>query len=227
MSKVGEIEKQNLESIRKVRAFAILAKGDTPRAIGNETFVVPSQSDNEKRYTVTHNGKWVCSCPDYEKIGLHCKHIQSVQLFLKIREKSDVLELKPEMETNEIRCDRCNSINVIKRGVRKTKCGLRQRYECTECHRRFTHDPIKYRKANSKIIALTMDLYYKGLSLRKIADTLFQFYGLKLHHDTIRVWINTFMDKIKEFVDGFEPLVGNKWLIDEQKVKADGEWLWS
>ena len=52
---IGEVEKQNLENLRKIRAYSILAKGDMPKMIGEETFIVPSQSDSEKRYTVTHN----------------------------------------------------------------------------------------------------------------------------------------------------------------------------
>ena len=204
-----------------------MAKGDTPKIIGKETFIVPSQSDREKRYTVTHNGEWRCNCPDFQKTGLMCKHIQSVQIFLKLREKEDILEIKTELETNEIRCDRCNSINVIKRGKRKTKVGIRQRYECKECGRRFTPEPIKHRKANTKLIALTMDLYFKGLSLRKIADTIYQFYGIRVHHETIRTWINVYMAKINEYVNNLEPNVGEIWHIDEQKIKAENDWFYS
>jgi len=138
---LGSVEKQNLESIRKVRAFSLLAKGDTPRFIGKETFIVPSQSDKEKRYTVTHNGEWECSCPDYQKRKLHCKHIQSVQIFQKLKDNTDLLEIETELDTHRIRCDRCNSYHVIKRGKRKTKHNIRQRYECKECKRRFTIEP--------------------------------------------------------------------------------------
>jgi len=123
--------------------------------IGEETFIVPSQSDSEKRFTVTHNGSWKCNCPDFQKTGLMCKHIQSVQVFLNLRDNADILDLKNEA-SNEIRC---GSANVIKRGVRKTKHGFRQRYERKECGRRFTHEPIKHRKATTKFIALMMDLH--------------------------------------------------------------------
>lgn len=91
-------------------------------------------------------------------------------------------------KTNKkIRCDRCNSINVIKRGKRKTKIGISQRYECKECGRRFTHELIKHRKA--KIIAFAMDLHFKGLSTRKIGDKI------KVHHTTIIRWIRKINEK--------------------------------
>ena len=89
---IGEVEKQNLENLRKIRAYSILAKGDMPKMIGEETFIVPSQSDSERRYTVTHNGSWKCNCPDFQKTGLMCKHIQSVQMFLKLRDNADILD---------------------------------------------------------------------------------------------------------------------------------------
>ena len=230
MYRIGEVERKNLENLRKVRAFAILAKGDMPKVAGKEIFIVPSQSDKEKRYTVSHNGRWECTCPDFQKTGLHCKHIQAVQMWLKLRENidADILELKDEMDAKIIRCDRCGSRNVIKRGKRKTKHGVRQRYECKECGRRFTPEPIKQKKANTKLIALCMDLYFKGLSLRKIADTIYQFYGIKLHHNTVRRWINTVMSKIKEYVDKKEPkLLGDIWHVDEQMIKTKkDEWVW-
>ena len=225
---LGTVEKQNLENLRKMRAFAIIAKGDMPKVIGKETFVVPSQSDSERRYTVSHNGSWECSCPDHQETGLMCKHIQSVQMFLKLREKADIIDLQTEIENDdEIRCDQCNSLNIIKRGQRKTKGGVRQRYECKECGRRFVPEPVKHRKVTAKVIALCMDLYFKGLSTRKIADTLVQFQGMNVSHVTVSRWINTFMAKINQYVNSFEPNVGDTWHVDEQKVKADGEWYYS
>jgi len=226
MNRIGEVEKQNLENLRKIRAYSILAKGDMPKMIGEETFIVPSQSDSEKRYTVTHNGSWKCNCPDFQKTGLMCKHIQSVQMFLKLKDNADILELKNEV-SNEIRCDRCNSNRIVKKGFRKTKQGMRQTYICKECGYRFTPEPIKHRKGETKIIALTMDLYFKGLSTRKISDTLYQFHKIKVNHVTVSRWINTFMAKIREHTDKLEPNVGDVWHIDEQKIKANGEWFYS
>ena len=64
--------------------------------------------------------------------------------------------------------------------------------------------------------------------MRKIADTIYQFYGIKLHHNTVRRWINTVMGKIKEYVDKKEPkLLGDVWHVDEQMIKTKkDEWVW-
>ena len=123
---IGKAERKNLENLRKVRAFAILAKGDMPKVAGKEIFIVPSQHDKEKRYTVSHNGEWECTCPDFQKTGLYCKHIQAVQMWLKMRENidADILELKDELDAKIIRCDKCGSRHVIKRGKGKQSMKL-------------------------------------------------------------------------------------------------------
>ena len=72
-----------------------------------------------------------------------------------------------------------------------------------------------------------MDLYFKGLSTRKVGDTIYQFYKIKVDHATIIRWINTYMGKINEHVNELEPDVGEIWHSDEQKIKVNGEWFYS
>jgi transposase-like protein len=132
-----------------------------------------------------------------------------------------------KLSDKTVECIYCQSTDVIKAGKRKTKCGYRQRYQCKNCNRKFTDDPIKGYKADAKLICLSMDLYFKGLSYRKISDTLFQFYNLEVHHETVRRWINKFMKAIRKYVERFEPQLSGHWLIDEQMVKCKDGWLWS
>lgn len=142
--------------------------------------------------------------------------------------KETIKDADNKVSDNIIECVYCQSNNVIKIGKRKTKCGDRQRYQCKNCYRKFVNEPIKGYKANAKLITLSMDLYFKGLSYRKISDTLFQFYGLEVHFETVRRWINKFMKAINKYVATLEPKLSGTWLIDEQKVKSkrDG-WVWS
>lgn len=72
-----------------------------------------------------------------------------------------------------------------------------------------------------------MDLYFKGLSLRDISDTLYQFYGVKIHFDTIRRWIQKFTKIMNDYADKFRPKTSGKLQVDEQKVKSKGKWVWS
>lgn len=80
---------------------------------------------------------------------------------------------------------------------------------------------------NPKIITLAFDLYFKGLSLRKIRDTLNQFFGVKIHHETIRRWLEKFSISMDNYVKQFKPKVSDVWHADEQMVKVKGKWMWS
>ena len=125
-------------------------------------------------------------------------------------------------------CRYCGAQEIIKAGKRKTKCGSRQRYKCKNCHRKFVSDPIKGYKATSKFIILSMVLYFEGLSYRSIKNTFAMVFGLEVHHETIRRWINKFMKAINRYIETLEPHLSNKWHIDEQKIKTKKNgWLWS
>jgi len=226
-----DLDKKEAENRRKIRAYSILAKGDTPKILKSKTYQIPSQSNPEKKYTVTHYKLWECDCPDYKERHLKCKHIQAVELWIKLKDRieNDTIELEDELTktTQEIHCENCGSTNIIKNGNRKTTDGIRQRYKCTNCNHRFTWDIIKHRKVSGKMVALTKDLYFKGLSYRKIANTIYQFYDIKIHHETVRRWINTFMEKMNNYVSNMKLEHSDIWVVDEQKVKTKkDQWVW-
>ena len=81
VSRMEGNNKVKAEKIRKMRAFAIISKGDMPKVKGKDIWVIPSQSNPDKTYTVTHNGKWSCDCPDHMETGYLCKHIQSIKIW--------------------------------------------------------------------------------------------------------------------------------------------------
>lgn len=78
------------------------------------------------------------------------------------------------------------------------------------------------------MITFIMDLYYKGLSLRDIKDSVKQFFSVELHHETIRQYVLKFSKKISDYTDQFKPQVSNRLQIDEQKLKtkSEKEWKW-
>ena len=71
-----------------------------------------------------------------------------------------------------------------------------------------------------------MDLYFKGLSLRDITDTLKQFYGVELHHETVRRWIAKFTAKMEDYTKKFTPELSGTFHTDEQMVKSKGKWVY-
>ncbi len=230
--KGSEEEKyKKLLELRRIRGYSILAKGDTPVIVDEETFFVPSQSDSSRKYKVINFNGWSCECEDFKQRHLECKHIQSIRIFLQVRSSQDsaILELKEELNKEVVNCSFCGSDSVMKRGKRKTSTGVKQRYKCKACNRRFVPDIVNRTKVDAKMICFIMDVYYKGLSLRDIKDSVKQFFSVELHHETIRQYILKFTSKINDFTSHYTPKVSDKWHVDEQKVKTKKEkqWLWA
>ena len=63
------MDKRQLENLRKIRAYSIIAKGDMPKEVNDTTWVVPSQSTPNKTYTIWKEGTdYHCDCPDHREI---------------------------------------------------------------------------------------------------------------------------------------------------------------
>jgi len=73
---------------------------------------------------------------------------------------------------------------------------------------------------------MTLDLYYKGMSVRSIKDHLNQIFGVKLNHQTVLNWINKYEEKIGNYVKTLKPELSGQWHVDEMKVKFGGNWKW-
>jgi len=88
-------------------------------------------------------------------------------------------------------CSKCNSENVIRRGFRQTENrGRIQRFSCKECNKTFTLDDGFFRMRNeSKKITCAMDLFYRGVSTRKVQEHFKAFYPHNADHTSILRWI--------------------------------------
>jgi transposase-like protein len=84
-------------------------------------------------------------------------------------------------------------------------------------------------KCNSQIITLSLDLYFKGISLRKISDHLRQFYSVNVNCSTVLRWIQRYTELMVRYVDELVPEVSGKWHADETTENSNGRmrWLWN
>jgi transposase-like protein len=89
-------------------------------------------------------------------------------------------------------------------------------------------------KNSPKTITLTLDLYFKGVSLRKIADHLTQVESVSVNQATILRWIRKYLKLLSGYAEKYKADVGNIWHCDETTVfiKKDGEkkyyeWIWN
>ena len=208
---------------REARAKLILEKGN-PECLEDNTWLVPSQF-SDKKYLVTFLDTYSCTCPDFKHNckgkGLYCKHIKTILLFKKLKEKTQEVnqDIVFTIETpKKDLCVYCNSEDLIKSGKRKTQTGIKQRYECRKCKKRFVLSPIPKIKGNEKLVCLAMDCYYRGLSYRDISHQFEQFYGLKLHHETIRRWVLKFSKIIEKYTKTIKPNIKGDWNADETLI---------
>jgi len=218
---------RELSDLRNRRAEAILEIGK-PESLDQYTYLVPSQFDSNKKYKVTHIDGYSCECEDFKRrgagTGMFCKHIKAIIIFEKLKNTYEVEEeIKPEIELIietplEHHCPYCTSDKLIRRGVRLTHAGEKQRYSCKDCKKRCVLSPIPKIKGNAKLVCLAMDCYYKGLSYRDISDQFKQFYNLDLHHETIRRWVLKFSQVMEKYAKTITPKTSGVWNTDETLI---------
>jgi transposase-like protein len=214
---------------RKIRGYAIISKGDMPEKLQRGLYVVPSQSNKSDEYFVHHHAydQWECECPDWKETRRDCKHIFAIRFWLELKDKLQQAEtLEPEPSYKVDICPYCQSNKLIRRGIRKNRNVKKQRFSCKSCGRRFVIDIAKHTKGNGKIVTLCLDLYFKGISLRKIQDHLSQFYCFEISHMTIQRWIRKFMAIANQYAETRQPKVSGLWHVDEQMIKSNGDYLW-
>jgi transposase-like protein len=169
------MELKNFSEEREIRAKAILEQSK-PEFIDNHTYLVTSQFSSNKKYTVTFFDSYSCNCFDFQERcqgkGLFCKHIKAIIIFKKMKNTLNQNRNLIFDVQERIKCPFCQSDNLIKSGLRKTKIGNKQRYECRNCNKRCVLSPIPKIKGNTKLVCLAMDCYFKGLSFRDISDLI-------------------------------------------------------
>ena len=212
---------------QRTPALAIVARGDQIKTIiPNNKYTVKSQHTPENYYTVYHyeENKWVCTCMHYQATKRDCIHILSVKFQQSLKETND------NIFENNLKCDKCQSTNVIKYGTRKTKKGKTKTYKCKDCGFRFTdNDGFKKRRSDPEKIALALDLYFRGLSVRKVAEHFQQVYNLHVSHMTVYRWIYDYSKLASKWMDKQNTPSGKTWHIDETVLKVDGDhrYLWN
>ncbi len=238
---------RQLTNPRELKALAMLSEPDTVLQTGKDEWDVRSQSKNayyqvarsykDRNARMRGQATWTCSCPDFQTRNVICKHQHAVMLSLKIA--GDVQEQSAPAAIAEaepkITCPSCKSENIKKWGIRKTRYGTTQRYACHECNHTFVVDKGFCRMKHSpESITLTLDLYFKGLSDRKIVDHLKQFHNVTVVHTTVIRWIHKYLKLLSTYAEKYKVDAGNIWHCDETTVfiKKEGEkkhyqWIWN
>jgi len=117
----------------------------------------------------------------------------------------------------KLSCSNCKSKNIIKRGFRRTQNrGRIQRYSCKGCSYRFVRDDGFYRMRNSpQKITLCLDLFFMGISTRKIQEHLQAFYPKNASGVSIYNLVIKYSKIISEFTDNLKLKGRQEVQIDE------------
>ena len=205
-----------------MRGLDMLQNGTTITELGDGSFAVPSQTGS-KSYEVRLLGeRFVCTCPDFEYRQIEaCKHIHLVKFTLSVRYLKD--EPKPKVFAEDaIPCTRCGSIRVIRYGVAGV-VNAKQVYFCKDCRKKFREPSVLNKvKFSPDLITLTLDLYFSGLSLRKISRTVNDHFNIKVGSTTIFNWIKRYVPMVSKYVNTLAPQLSKQWHADELFVKVRG-----
>jgi len=84
-------------------------------------------------------------------------------------------------------------------------------------------------KHTADVITVSLDLFFKGLSLSKIVDHLQQFHDTHVSDTTVYRWIRKYVVLMSRHVDRLKPQLSGRWHTDETCLKVGGrnEYMWN
>jgi transposase-like protein len=127
--------------------------------------------------------------------------------------------LKKAIDSN-ITCKYCGLTTV-------TKCGSYKnvpRYWCKSCRRKFKADNnLFYMRAPAEYVYLSMDMYYQGVPVSGIRDSILQRYGQALRKELIGQWLHKFSFRALSLFKEYLPQVSDSWILSESFVIIGGQ----
>ena len=78
------------------------------------------------------------------------------------------------------------------------------------------------------MIATAIDLYYEGLSTRKVSSQIKKIFGVRVSQVAVWKWITKYAKLVSDFVVNLKPQLSGKYHVDETVLKCRGiqKWFW-
>lgn len=210
---------------QRTPALAIVARGDQISSVSPDEWVVASQSKPGQFHHVVQTGpKWQCDCAFFSATSMVCIHILSVRF------RNGFQESAPAPILPSLACPFCASTDLTAKGVRHNRSGDVQRHVCKSCGRRFVgREGFLRRRSDPTNIARALDLYFRGMSVRKVREHLEQVERLHVSHMAVYRWIVHYAKLAAEWMDAQGARTSDRWHIDETVVNVNGknEYLWN
>jgi len=122
-------------------------------------------------------------------------------------------------------CKYCQSENVVKHG----KANDKQRHLCKDCgHKFFEGSDFPRMRNESRIISASIDMYFEGLSTRKIQTQIEKLFGVHVSQVTVMNWTMKYSALVSKFVEILSPQLLGIYHVDETAIKCKGvqKWFW-
>jgi len=122
-------------------------------------------------------------------------------------------------------CKYCDSTKIVKNGKVKGE----QQYLCKVCGHQFIEgSDFPKMRTESRIISTSIDLYFEGLSVRKVQTQIAKIFGVEVSQVTIWKWIMKYSSLVSDFVVTLTPKLISEWHVDETAIKCKGvqKWFW-
>ena len=130
-----------------------------------------------------------------------------------------------ENKKTSIKCPKCKCNNIRKKGFRQTQHrGKQQRFLCKECNYSFTEDKGFWKMKNPENkICQAIDVYFEGLSLRKVSRNFFKYGDLDISHQSVLNWLRKYSYLMRNFIEKLRPNLDGHYLTDETIIKCKGQ----
>jgi transposase-like protein len=210
-------------SLREHKGIDLVSENHV-QELSQVRFLVRSESDPATNYEVCWVGKkWTCTCPDYIRKQKRCKHIHAVSYYLAV--KAFIPALKSDPEAKRL-CPKCHSSENTFHCLRYNKNGSVKRYRCKHCRKTFSdRNGFEGMKNQAKIIATALDLYFRGLSLRKISEHFETLYQVKVSYTSVYYWLSKYVEIVEALTPCAPMTTGERWAADETMVRLRGRHL--
>lgn len=124
-----------------------------------------------------------------------------------------------------MRCKYCNSETVVKNGKIKGE----QVFKCKTCGHRFTEgSEFPKMRIQARIISSSIDLYFEGLSVRKIQTQIDKLFGVHVSQMAVWKWTMKYSSLVSQYVETLSPQLLGIYHVDETAIKCKGvqKWFW-
>jgi transposase-like protein len=78
-------------------------------------------------------------------------------------------------------------------------------------------------RVDAQVIVTSLNMYYSGLSTRKVAEQLSNIFGEHVSQTTVWYWIHRYSKLVGEYVETLKPKLSGKYHHDETEIAVGGQ----